>query len=112
MDKYNFCIYDYKDANKIKIIMIHSWDNKYISYINDDDILTFDDALYSIYYYREEISKLPNKKIIFVPTGRILAERKNEPIVTDCYIANNMWLINNDNSAYMIIEEIKEMIRR
>jgi len=95
---------------KMKTILIHSWKDEYIPYIDKDDILTFDDALYSIYHHRKDISMLPNQKIICIPTGRILTERKNKSIATDCYTANNMWLINNDNSAYMIIDEIKEMM--
>jgi len=95
----------------MSVILIHEWKEDILyNNILDNHILTFDDALYSIYYYRNDISKLLNQKIICIPTGRILDKRISNPIITDCYTANNMWLSNHDNSAYMTIAEIKELI--
>ena len=91
------------------ILMIHDMKEKYLSYPLDKYILTFDDCLYSVYKYRQQLSKIDTEKYLAVPTGRILESRTNLVEDIDCVSANNMWLYNNDNSAYMIVEEILEM---
>lgn len=92
-----------------KILMIHDMKEKYLLYDLENYVLTFDDCLYSVYKYRHELVKLKTTKYLAVPTGRILETRKRIIENVDCVTANNMWLYNNDNSAYMIIDEIIEM---
>lgn len=89
--------------------MIHDIKYYYLKYLNNQNILTFDDGLYSVYYFRNKLKKINTKKIIFIPTERILLKRESSPIFVDCYKANKMWSIYKDNSAYMTIDEIKEL---
>lgn len=92
-----------------KILMIHDVKYYYIRYLDDKYVLTFDDGLYSVYYYRKKLEKINTTKIIFIPTERILSVRKTTPIFTDCFKANSLWLNYKDNSAYMTIDEVKDL---
>lgn len=94
-----------------QILMIHEIKEKYFSLYLENYILTFDDALYSVYYYKDIIKNLNTQKIIFIPTGRILKERKEEPKFDDCYKANILWTNYRDNSNYMTIDEIKDLLK-
>jgi hypothetical protein len=58
-----------------KIIMIHEVNTKILKllnkYISSEDILTFDDGLYSNYKYLNNLLEFPNKKIFFYSSGII-----------------------------------------
>lgn len=88
------------------ILMIHEFKKEYLTLPLENYVLTFDDALYSVFYYHKEIVNIKTEKYLFIPTGRILSVRKNFAI-GNCYEANRNWLINKDNSYYMTINEVQ-----
>lgn len=92
-----------------QVLMIHDMKEEYFKSDLSKYVLTFDDCLYSVYKYRIELSKINTQKYIAVPTGRILSTRTNLLDNVDCITANNMWLLQNDNSAYMTVNELLEM---
>lgn len=92
-----------------KVLLIHDVKYHYIEYLSDKYTLTFDDGLYSVYYYKDALKRINTDKIVFIPTERILLDRKSFPIFIDCYRANNLWLYYGDNSAYMTIDEVKDL---
>ncbi len=94
---------------KKKSLMVHDVKYYYVKYLSDKYTLTFDDGLYSVYYYREKLKRINTTKIVFIPTDRILSSRKTKPILTDCFKANSLWLNHKDNSAYMTIDEVKDL---
>jgi hypothetical protein len=91
-----------------KILMIHEFKKEYLKLPLEKYILTFDDGLYSQYYWRKEISKINTEKYLFIITGRCLKKRDTISF-DDCFTANDKWLNNKDNSNYMTIDEVKEM---
>lgn len=81
-------------------------------------ILTFDDALYSQFYYWECINKLGNDTILFIPTNAIIIsdyvrKRFNSEFIKfkDCYEALDEWKCNNKRNHYMTLGEIKFLIK-
>jgi len=92
-----------------KVLMVHDVTYYYLKHLDNKYTLTFDDGLYSVYYYRNYLKKINTDKIIFIPTERILEDRKSSPIFSDCYMANNFWLNYRDNSPYMTVNEVKDL---
>lgn len=88
--------------------MIHEIKEKYFSLDLENYILTFDDGLYSQYYWRDKIKKINTEKILFIISERILLSR-DKTTMDNCYIANDKWIQKRDNSNYMTLNEIKEM---
>lgn len=91
----------------------------------EDYVLTFDDALYSQYFYWPVIKKIETKKILFVPTGLIQDSKLQRPKVytadgvvryrkkkfPTCYEAMEMWERQSNNVAYMTVGELKALIK-
>jgi len=92
-----------------EILMIHEMKEEYFSLDLQNYILTFDDGLYSQYYWRNRLQQIPTQKILFIISGRILTSRQNT-LLEDCFKANIRWLNYNDNSNYMILDEVLEML--
>jgi len=76
---------------------------KNVSKKNPNDILSFDDGLYSNFMYLEELKKLPNKKIFFISLGIIRPNNKKpcDEFIT-CSEAHNQ----TDTKYYMSTDEI------
>lgn len=79
--------------------------------------ITFDDALYSQYFYWEHFKRFKTKKILFIPTGAIRLTDECRPTFSgeyinfpDCYKAMQRWKKNNDRKDYMTLGEIKFLI--
>jgi len=79
-------------------------------------ILTFDDGLYSQYFYWNLLKEIPTTKIFFIPTGAIRLEDTCRPqfegehgIFPTCYEAMERWFEGGDREAYMTLGEIKKM---
>lgn len=89
-----FCVHD-----KVK--------NVFSKQINENDILTFDDAHYNVFKYRNELDRIDCKKIIFiVPTYVSFNKRIN-----DDYKEYYQWdyRINNVNQ-FLNIYEIEDLL--
>lgn len=77
-------------------------------YINDNDILTFDDGHYSVYKHRNLLKRFNCKKILFITPSYIsLNKRDNEPDLTIYYQYD--YRINH-HSQWLNIYEIEELI--
>lgn len=92
-----------------KVYCVHRVDENIVKQINNlppDVLLTFDDCLYSQYYYADKIIN-QNRIYFCCPT---LINNSNTFI---CDIECNDAMLNhfsdNDNSAYMSISQIKEL---
>lgn len=92
----------------MKILMIHEV-NEDILKINFDeyDIITFDDALYSVYYNKEILSKIQKRKIIFVSSD-IIRENETPLEFIKCSDAHRLYR-KGDKSPYMNLEELQEL---
>jgi len=100
------------------IIMIHEVNENILDILKTNidifknTVFTFDDGLYSQFYYYSEINKLfpYNPKIFFISTD-IIANSHDEQILNiSCQEAHNLYFTNNDKKAFMNIEQIKILL--
>jgi len=97
----------------MKTLVIHEMREEFFDYPLENYILTFDDALYSQYYYLPLINKISTKKIFFVCVGLIGGGDRRDQFSGDhklfpsCYDAMRKWRESNNNYDYMNVEELK-----
>ena len=103
----------------MKYFTIHSVCEEIFNLDLKNYVLTFDDALYSQFYYWELINRLENDKILFIPTGAIILsdyvrKRFNSEFINfvDCFEALSQWKMNDNREHYMTLGEVKFLIKR
>jgi peptidoglycan/xylan/chitin deacetylase (PgdA/CDA1 family) len=101
----------------MKTLVIHDLQKEYLDFPLDNYILTFDDALYSQYYYWPLINDPQTQKILFVSpclVNKTLYERDqfsgDYRRFPDCFEAMRMYRDNNNTVDYMTVGEIKHLI--
>ena len=97
-----------------KCYMFHSITHDIIKYDFNRAILTFDDALFSQYYYWDLIESFDSKKILFIPTNAIRLIDECRPRFkdtpekfVDCKKAMADWKNYNFKDNYMTLGELK-----
>ena len=99
-----------------RIIMIHEVNELVLETLRTkttpQDILTFDDGLYSNYMYLDKLQALPNTKIFFFSTAIVRPEimRPNTKII-NCAIAHTKLKVRDNAglSNYMSFQELTEI---
>jgi len=78
--------------------------------------LTFDDGLYSQFFYWNLLKDIPTEKIFFIPSGAIRLDDSIRPQFSDthptfptCYEAMDRWFKEGNQEDYMTLGEIKKM---
>lgn len=78
--------------------------------------LTFDDGLYSHFFYWNVLKDIPTTKVFFIPTGAIRLEETVRPQFSGehikfptCVEAMNKWFNENNTEDYLTLGEIKKM---
>ena len=101
----------------MRCFTIHSVRKGLLELNLSDYILTFDDALFSQYFYWSYFKKFKTKKILFIPTGAIRLTDKRRPMFKeehcdfpDCYHAMDNWKKQNNLKDYMTLGEIMYLI--
>lgn len=81
-------------------------------------ILTFDDGLYSQFFYWNLIKEIPTSKIFFIPSGAIRLEETIRPQFEDshptfptCVEAMKKWFEDGDRGDYITLGELKKMVK-
>lgn len=99
----------------MKTLVIHEIRREFFNFPLHEYVLTFDDALYSQYYYLPLINEIKTKKIFFVPTGLIgYGEKRQQYEGEDrgfpsCYEAMAEWKDKANNENYMRVSELREI---
>jgi len=95
--------------------MIHEITSNVLDFIRKEGsnyLLTFDDGLFSQYYYLNELKKINTKKIFFVSTGLVHDLSKSSQLLNiDCRTAHKNFFENGDTSPYMTKDQIKEIMK-
>lgn len=93
-----------------KVLMIHEIRDWMFDLPLEDYILTFDDALYSQYYYLDKFKKIDTTKFFFVTTNIVCPEDviQSEDFPS-CDIAHEDFFSNANISNYMKWSQIKEI---
>ena len=91
----------------MKVLEIHEVKEEYLrkEYYSSFDLLTFDDGLYSQFYYRDFFANLGKPLIYFVSSG--ILRTTGSPSFKSPLQAHNDFFTFKDSSAYMTLEELK-----
>jgi peptidoglycan/xylan/chitin deacetylase (PgdA/CDA1 family) len=93
----------------MKILELHEITERHLSEdYSSYDVITFDDGMYSQYYYREFYLSLKKPLIYFISSGIIHTGLEQSKDI-DCVTAHKNYFNNNDTSSYMTLEQIKEL---
>lgn len=88
--------------------MIHDIREEMFSLPLDQYILTFDDGLYSQYYYYPRFKEIPTQKVYFISSG-IVCNQLQSTMFPTCSMAHQKAFSGNKED-YMTIEQIKELM--
>jgi len=72
-------------------------------------VLTFDDGLYSQFYYYPEFAKIPTQKIYFVSSGIICTGTQS--LEFPCCVDAHNKAFDGNTEDYMTIDQIKELMK-
>lgn len=91
------------------LLMIHEVREWMFDLPLNDYILTFDDGLYSQYYYNDCFKKLTTQRIYYISSGIVNTGKQNLDFPT-CVEAHKK-ARNNNFEDYMAVEQIKELMQ-
>lgn len=92
------------------VLMIHEIDEKMFQLSLEDYTLTFDDALYSQYYYLDRLKEIQTQKIFFVSTGIVCNEKETQNLDFPSSVeAHRQFFEQNITNNYMKWSQIKEI---
>jgi len=101
-----------------EVLMIHEVTSEILKLDLSKYILTFDDGLYSQFFYWDLIKIIPTTKIFFIPTGAIqlidscrVKFKDTHISLPSCREAMQSWLVGGDRSDYMSVGELKAIQR-
>jgi len=91
------------------VLMIHEMYDEILTLPLENYILTFDDGLYSQYYYYNKIKHINTEKIFFISSG-IICNGYQSNIFPSCEIAHKKAFAGNFED-YITIDQIKELMK-
>lgn len=91
------------------VLMIHEMSDKLLSLPLESYTLTFDDGLYSQYYYFDRIKDLKTTKIYFVSSGIVCTDQMQSRVPITCAEAHAKAFSGNKED-YMTLGQIKELM--
>jgi Polysaccharide deacetylase len=89
--------------------MIHEVSEKIFDLPLQDYTLTFDDGLYSQYYYFDRFKSIPTEKIFFI-SSNIVCEGQQSTGFPPSAVAHEKAFFGNKED-YMTVEQIKELMK-
>jgi hypothetical protein len=90
------------------VLMIHEIDERVFSLPLEKYILTFDDGLYSQFYYFDRFKSIPTEKIYFISSG-IICDGVQSTDFPTCREAHQKAFVGNTED-YMTVAQIKELM--
>lgn len=100
----------------METLMIHEVTEQILKLDLSKYILTFDDGLYSQYYYWNLLKDIPTTKIFFISSGAIRLDETCRPqfngmykTFPTCYEAMERWFSDGYLNDYMTLGELKKM---
>ena len=91
------------------VLMIHEFKEEFLDLPLENYILTFDDGLFSQYYYYQKFKDIPTQKIFFISSGIICSGSQNMGF-PPCHVAHEKAFSGNFED-YMTLEQIKELMK-
>jgi hypothetical protein len=90
------------------VLMIHEVREWMFDLPLEDYIITFDDGLYSQYYYRDKFLSIDTPKIYFISSGIVCDDRQSTDFPS-CEVAHEK-AFNGNYEDYMTINQIEELM--
>lgn len=90
------------------VLMLHEIREEFFNLPLEDYILTFDDGLFSQYYYYPLFKKIPTQKIYFISSG-IICDGLQSTEFPNCQDAHEKAFSGNKED-YMNLSQIKELM--
>ena len=95
---------------KASILMIHEMREEFFDLPLHDYILTFDDGLYSQYYYFDRIKNIDTEKIFFISTDIVApASAVQSTKFPKCSEAHDKYFNDQNSEDYMTWSQIREI---
>lgn len=91
------------------VLMIHEVNESMFSLPLEDYILTFDDGLYSQFYYFDQFKSIPTQKIYFI-SSNITCDSTQSLEFPTCSEAHKKAFAGNKED-YMTVDQIKELMQ-
>jgi uncharacterized protein YdeI (BOF family) len=91
------------------VLMIHEIHDRVFELPLEDYVLTFDDGLYSQYYYFDRFKHIPTEKIFFISTGIICDGPQSTEFPTSVIAHEKAF--NGNKEDFMTVAQIKELIK-
>jgi len=94
-----------------EILMIHEVTPQIMDFLEkngENYILTFDDGLYSQYFYFDRIKKINTEKYFFISTAMV-HKGKHQIVGITCRNAHKLFFEKAETSAYMNWDQIEEI---
>jgi peptidoglycan/xylan/chitin deacetylase (PgdA/CDA1 family) len=91
------------------VLMIHEIREEFFDLPLENYVLTFDDGLYSQYYYYPKFKDIPTEKIYFISSGIICKDHQSTEFPS-CEIAHEKAFSGNYED-FMTLEQIKELMK-
>ena len=91
------------------VLMIHEMNDDILSLPLENYVLTFDDGLYSQYYYYDKIKHINTEKIFFISSGIICDSIQSQSFL-HCADAHEK-ASNGNKEDYMTVAQIKELMQ-
>jgi len=102
--------------NVKETLMIHEVTEDILKLDLSKYVLTFDDGLYSHFFYWNLLKDIPTTKIFFVPSGAVRLEETcrpqfegKHPNFATCYEAMESWFVAESREDYLTLGELKKM---
>lgn len=96
--------------SKLRILNLHEITEEIIKKdFSDYVIITFDDGLYSQYFYYKEFLKYNIPLYFFISTDIVYDDNDNQILDITCTEAHKLYFENNNKNAYMTECQIKEI---
>jgi len=91
-----------------QVLMIHEIKEDYFKLPLANYVLTFDDGLYSQFYYLKEFERIKTEKIFFISTGIICKEIQSAKFIT-CQEAHRKFFEEGRTEDYLTLDQLLEL---
>lgn len=99
----------YMEQRNKPVLMIHEMRHQFFTLPLENYTLTFDDGLYSQYYYWPQLREIPTEKIFFISSGIVCGNERQSLGFPNSRVAHQK-AFDGIFEDYMTVEQIRELM--